>query len=233
MMHVPWFSARCLYLPVLEANCENSSRLHSPLSFSLCSHQRLQLWQKTELLPIPLGQILHGHLTGSDLTDKLCLLHTSFVSLTLTWSPFALVLFFQIMSFFFKSSNVSVINTKSSAQRNFQEQPSLNSFDKSSMTIMKGRGLSTAPWWIPTLILSSSLNWPFRHTQDLAFSYIPLTASITHSSTATLLIAHTRTFLGTRSKAFFKSTKGKYRCLHSPRCFSCNWCRINIASDLP
>ena len=77
--------------------------------------QWLQLWQKIELMPTPLWQILHSHFTGFDSTDKLCLLHASFVLWTLTRSPFASILSFQIMSFFFKSSKVSAINTRSSA----------------------------------------------------------------------------------------------------------------------
>ena len=180
-------------------------------------------------MPTPLRQILHGHFTGSGFTEELRLLHTRFVLLTLTRSPFASILSFQIVRFFFKSSNVSDINTRSSALSNSQGQPTLNSLDKASITIMKTRGLSTAPWWTQNLMLNSSLNWPFTRTQDLAFSYITLTARITHSSTPTLLIAHQRTFLGTRSKSFSKSTKAKYRGLCLPICFSCNWRRMKIA----
>ena len=90
--------------------------------------------------------------------------------------------------------------------------------------------LSTAPWWTPTLMLNSSLNWPFTCTQNLAFSYIALTARITHSWTPALLIAHRRTFLGTWSKGFCKVTKAKYRGSYLPRCFSCIWHRMKIAS---
>ena len=43
---------------------------------------------------------------------------------------------------------------------------------------MKSRGLNTAPWWAPTLMLNSSLNWPFTCTQHLAFSYTALTAYV-------------------------------------------------------
>ena len=38
------------------------------------------------------------------------------------------------------------------------------------IAIMKSRGLSTAPWWTPTLMLNSSLNRLFRRTQDLVSS---------------------------------------------------------------
>ena len=75
----------------------------------------LQLWQKIELMPTSLRQILHIHFTGSDFTDKLCLLHASFVLWTLTRSPFASIFSFQIISCFFKSSKISAINTRSSA----------------------------------------------------------------------------------------------------------------------
>ena len=67
-----------------------------------------------ELMPTPSRQILHGHFAGSDFTDELCWLHTNFVLLTLTRNSFASLLSFQIVNFFFKSSKVSAINTRSS-----------------------------------------------------------------------------------------------------------------------
>ena len=48
-----------------------------------------------------------------------------------------------------------------------------------------------------------------------------------------LLIAHKRAFLGTQSEAFSESTKVKYRGVCLPTCFSCNWCRMKIASLVP
>ena len=78
----------------------------------------------------------------------------------------------------------------------------LTCLDKTAITILKSRGLSTTPRWIPTLMSNSSLNWPFRLARNWAFSYIDLTANITHFSTPTLLITQKRTFLCTLSKAF-------------------------------
>ena len=52
-------------------------------------------------MPTPLQKKMHGHFIGSDLTDELRLLHTSFVLLTLTRSPFVSTLSFQIVRFFF------------------------------------------------------------------------------------------------------------------------------------
>ena len=74
---------------------------------------------------------------------------------------------------------------------------------------MKSRGLSAAPWSMPTFMMNQSLSWPFTWTQDLAFSYIALSAHNTHSSTPALLIAHQRTFLGARSKTFFDKSRQK------------------------
>ena len=148
----------------------------------------------------------------------------------LIWGLFASILSFQIMSFFFKYSNVSAINTRWSAKSNTQRQPTLNSLDKTSIITMKSTGLSTAPWWEATSMLNSSLNWRFSFTWNLAISCNALTASITYSSIPIILIPHQSNFLNTQSKSFSKSTKAKYRSLCLPGCSSCNWHRMKIAS---
>ena len=100
-----------MVLLVQALHLKDGSAFNLSLIFEhLLGTQRLRLWQKIELLPTPLRLILHGHFTGSHLADELCLLHASFVILTLTQSPFASILFLQ----FVKSSNFSAINTRSS-----------------------------------------------------------------------------------------------------------------------
>ena len=90
-------------LLVQSLHSKDESAFKLPFIFDyLFSTQWLQVWQKIELLPATLLQILDGHFTGSDLADKSCLVHISFVLLTLTWSPF------------FTSSNAFAINTRSS-----------------------------------------------------------------------------------------------------------------------
>ncbi|RUS78518.1 hypothetical protein EGW08_013730 [Elysia chlorotica] len=56
---------------------------------------------------------------------------------------------------------------------------------------------------------------------------------IVHSSTPILLNAHQRTFLGTRSKAFSRSTNAMYSGLFAAMYFSCNWRMMKIASVVP
>ena len=59
------FLAQALHL-------KDESAFNLPLIFKhLLQTKWLQLQQKTELLPTLLQQILHGHFTGSNLTDKL------------------------------------------------------------------------------------------------------------------------------------------------------------------
>ena len=97
---------------------KDGSTFNLPLIFEhLLWTQWLQLLQKIESLPTRLRQVPHGHFTGSVVTDELCLLHTSFYYWR--WrgalEPFLPWLSFQILIFFFKSSNVSATNTRSSA----------------------------------------------------------------------------------------------------------------------
>ena len=114
----------------------------------------------------------------------MCLLHTSFVLLTLTIA--LLPHDFSRLWAFFSSPLMTLTLTP---DRLHKAIPIGN-----QLWIMKSRGCSAAPGWTPTLMLNSSLNWPFRCTQDLAFSCIALTTCITHSSTPTVLTAHWRTF---------------------------------------
>ena len=100
--------------------------------------QWVQFWQKIELIPALLRQLLYGYFARYDLTDELYLLHTGFVLLTLNQSRFASILYCQSVSFSLKSFKVSAINTRLFVYNNFQGKPILNSMHRAFVTVMNG-----------------------------------------------------------------------------------------------
>jgi len=106
----------------------------------LCTHN-LQQVHYNELLPSPLPQTPHGHLTA------FCVIFCR--------SPLimTLVLFIStLMPLFSMKSFHSVIRTRSSVYNSSHGKASatLNSQDKASMTIKNSKGLNAEPWCIPT-----------------------------------------------------------------------------------
>ena len=101
--------------------------------------------------------------------------------------------------------------TRSSAKNSSQGTPTLKSLDKASSTMIKSSGLRTEPWCTPTPTSNSSPYSEPTLTRLRALLYIACTRRTIHSSTPTFLIAHHKTFRGTRSNAFSRSTKAKNR----------------------
>ena len=90
--------------------------------------------------------------------------------------------------------------TRSSAKNSSQGTPTLKSLDKASSTMIKSSGLRTEPWCTPTPTSNSSLYSEPTLTRLRALLYIACTRRTIHSSTPTFLIAHHKTFRGTRSE---------------------------------
>ena len=110
-------------------------------------------------------------------------------------------------TFFKRSSNDHEIVCK----EQLPGTPTLKSLDKASSKMIKSRGLRTEPWWTPTPTSNSSLYSEPTLTRLCALLYIACTRRTIHSSTPTFLIAHHKTFRGTGSNAFSRSTKAKNR----------------------
>ena len=140
---------------------------------------------------------------------------------------------FQAFSLVMHSPVESAIITRSSAYRISQGTPVRNSRYSASSTMLKSSGLITEPRCTPTPTPNSLLYYPLTRTRLLALLYMPWMTSIAHSSTPRLLITQQRTFLGTRSKAFSRSTKEKQRGFFAATYFSYNWWTIKMASVLP
>ena len=96
---------------------------------------------------------------------------------------------------------------QSSTYKNYCEHPDLNSSDNVSRTILKNKGLSTDPWWIPTFTTNSLLTLPLTLNPTC---WILVHSLHNHSSTSNLGIAHHTKSHGSLSKAFSKSTNAKY-----------------------
>ena len=126
-----------------------------------------------------------------------------------TQRPFFSMAAFHAFSLLLHCSSESAMITRSSAYKSSHGAPVRNSRERASSTRMNSSGLRTEPWCTPTATPNSSLYWPFTRTRLLALVYMPWMTLINHSSTPTLLRAHHSTFLGTRSKAFSRSTKAK------------------------
>jgi len=95
-----------------------------------------------------------------------------------------------------------------------------------SMTIINSNGLRQDPWCTPTVISNASV---FPHpllTVVTAPSYIDLITLTSFSLIPFRLRLQYNTSLGTRSRAFSKSTNVQYCFLFPSRIFSCTWRRI-------
>ena len=156
-----------------------------------------------------------------------------------TWRPLDSSPSFHALTRSTHSSREVAMITKSSAKNNSQGTPTLKSLDKASSTMIKSRGLRTEPWWTPTPTSNSSLYSEPTVTRLRALLYIACTRRTIHSSTPTFLIAHHKTFRGTRSNAFSRSTKAKNRVRFLPlrsyldKNFSWSCLMMNIASGVP
>ena len=119
-----------------------------PLHF-LCTHFR-QLVHCNDLLPTPLLQTQHGHLTAFCLTFGRSPLIITLVLFILTLMPLLSTLSFHSFSLLISSSSVSAITAKSSAYSSSYGRATLNSLDMAFMTITNNSGLNAEPWCIPT-----------------------------------------------------------------------------------
>ena len=163
----------------------------------------------------------------------------NFVLVMFTWRPLDSNPCFHALTRSTHSSREVAMITRSSAKNSSQGTPTLKSLDKASSTMIKSSGLRTEPWCTPTPTSNSSLYSEPTLTRLRALLYIACTRRTIHSSTPTFLIAHHKTFRGTRSNAFSRSTKAKNRVRFlSLRSFldkNFSWsCRMmNIASVVP
>ena len=99
--------------------------------------------------------------------------------------------------------------------------------------MMKSKGLSTEPWWIPTFTLNLLPSTLFILTLLLLPEYIAMTILTNHSITPSFLKDHLTTALGILSKGFSRSTKAKYSFFLLPRYLCCNCRAMKIASMVP
>jgi len=128
--------------------------------------------KRTELLPTPLPQTPHGHLTTFCVTFCHSSLITTLVLFMFTLIPLFSMLSFHSLSLLIRSSSVTAISaipcvnnsmthhilkgcgyndtTRSSACNNSHGKATLNSLDKASTTITNSKGLNAASWCIPS-----------------------------------------------------------------------------------
>jgi len=123
--------------------------LHVALHF-LCNHF-VQLVHCIELLPTPLPQTPHGHLTAFCITFCRSPLIITLLLFIFTLMPLFSTKLFCLLSLLIRSSSVSANTTRSSAYNNSNGKATLNSLDKASMTVTNSKGLNAEPWCILTL----------------------------------------------------------------------------------
>ena len=174
-------------------------------------------------LPTPVRHTAHGNLPESCRISSPSPDAMNFVLVMFTWSPLDSSLSFHALTCSTHSSREVAMITRSSAKNSSQGTPTLKSLDKASSTMIKSRGLRTEPWWTPTPTSNSSLYSEPTLIRLRVLLYIACTRRTVHSSTPTFLIAHHKTFRGTRSNAFSRSTKAKnrvkcYGCAKIPQC---------------
>ena len=174
-------------------------------------------------LPTPVRHTAHGNLPESCRISSPSPDAMNFVLVMFTWSPLDSSPSFHALTCSTHSSREVAMITRSSAKNSSQGIPTLKSLDKASSTMIKSRGLRTEPWWTPTPISNSSLYSEPTLIRLRVLLYIACTRRTVHSSTPTFLIAHNKTFRGTRSNAFSRSTKAKnrvkcYGCAKIPQC---------------
>ena len=119
-----------------------------PLHF-LCTY----FWQLVhciELLPTPLLQTPHGHLTAFCITFWRSPLIITLALFILTLMPLLSTLSFHSLSLLISLSSVSSVTASSSAYSNSRGRATLNSLDMASVTIINNSGLNAEPWGIPT-----------------------------------------------------------------------------------
>ena len=190
-------------------------------------------------LPTPVWRAAHGNLLESCGICSSSPEAMHFVIVMFTWNPLDSNPSFHALTRSTHSSKEVAMITRSSTKNSSQGTPTLKSLDKASSTMIKSRGLRTEPWWTPTPISNSSLYSEPTLTRLCALLYIACTRRTIQSLTPTFLITHHKTFRGTRSNAFSRSTKAKNRVrflsLRSflDKNFSWTWRMTNIASLVP
>ena len=162
-------------------------------------------------LPTPVRHTAHGNLPESCRISSPSPEAMNFVLVMFTWRPLDSNPSFHALTRSTHSSREVAMITRSSAKNSSQGTPTLKSLDKASSTMIKSSGLRTEPWCTPTPTSNSSLYSQPTLTWLRALLYIACTRRTIHSSTPTFLIAHHKTFRGTRSNAFSRSTKAKNR----------------------
>ena len=178
----------------------------------------MHLEHRMDDLPTSVRHTAHGNLPDSCRISSTSPEAMHFVLVMFTWRPLDFNPSFH--AFLTHSTHFSrevAMITRSSAKNSSQPPPPppppppLKSLDKASSTMIKSRGLRTEPWCTPTPTSNSSLYSEPTLTRLRALLYIACTRRTIHSSTPTFLIAHHKTFRGTRSNTFSRSTKANNR----------------------
>ena len=119
------------------------------------------------LLPTLVRQTAHGYSPELWKRSRPVPQIMTFVFPAYILNPFFSMASFHIKSLLTHSSRESAMMTRSSAYRSSQGTLARNSCDKASSTMMKGKGLSTDPWWTLTFTSNSLLKpSPTRSLQN-------------------------------------------------------------------
>ena len=161
-------------------------------------------------LPTPVRHTAHGNLPESCRISSPSPEAMNFVLVMFTWRPLDSNPSFHALTRSTHSSREVAMITRSSAKNSSQGTPTLKSLDKASSTKIKSSGLRTEPWCTPTPTSNSSLYSEPTLARLRALLYIACTRRTIHSSTPTFLIAHYKTFRGTRSNAYISGEKGRW-----------------------
>ena len=160
----------------------------------------MHLEHRMDDLPTPVRHTAHGNLPESCRISSPSPEAMNFVLVMFTWRPLDSNPSFHALTRSTHSSREVAMITRSSAKNSSQGTPTLKSLDKASSTMIKSSGLRTEPWCTPTPTSNSSLYSEPTLTRLRALLYIACTRRTIHSSTPTFLVAHHKTFRGTRSK---------------------------------
>ena len=126
------------------------------------------------------------------------------------FQSFTLNCSFQAIRFSCRPAIVSAIKTTSSAYNVSFIMPSFISLVPASITLANSSGDKADPWCTPTSTWNSLDKCVPTFTFVFAPSHGHITAMTNASGIPFFLIAHSKTFLGTQSNTFSRSTKHMY-----------------------
>ena len=168
------------FVYVWHLNLLSSFSLHLVQPHLLCNQHQL-IWHRMELIPTPSLQTTEGNLMFIATFSVLSLLIIIFVLLIFNLNHFDSNATFQVSSFPFRPSNVSITNAKwskysSSSKRFLSSSSYLMSFGSASNTMIYNKGLITESWCNPVWTWKLSLKvrptlTRFEHSYTLTVQY--------------------------------------------------------------